>query len=109
MKKINNDNQQLFSRLVKAPSAYSYESLMKLNQERAKLQQKLLRYDKDGVRKDNALQRKVNKMRLSTSKLDSGKRDESRNQSPSTKVVEDYEEYITKFTTRNEPEVVKTQ
>jgi len=109
MKKINNDNQQLFSRLVKAPSAYSFESLMKLNQERAKLQQKLLRYDKDGVRKDNALQRKVNKLRLSALKFDSGKRDGSRNESPSTKVLEEYEEYITKFATRNEPEAVISQ
>lgn len=115
MKKINNDNEQLFSKLVKAPSAYSYESLMKLHQERSKLQQKIQRYDKDGVRKDNALQRKVNKMmRLSTSKLafSSSKLDSAkRNQSPPT-IVEptkaEYEEFITKYATQNEPEVVQT-
>jgi len=55
MKKINNDNQQLFNKLIKAPSSYSYESLMKLNSERAKLQEKLTKYDKDGNRKENAL------------------------------------------------------
>ena len=67
MKKINNDNQQLFNKLIKAPSSYSYESLMKLNSERAKLQEKLTKYDKDGNRKENALQRKINKLRLSAS------------------------------------------
>jgi len=98
MKKINNDNQQLFSKLVKAPSTYSYESLMKLNLERAKLQQKLLKYDKDGNRKENALERKVNKLRLSTSNLNSVRRDGS-NEPSAVKIVD--EENTKKFATQN--------
>jgi hypothetical protein len=106
MKKINNENQQLFSKLVKAPSTYSYESLVKLNQERAKLQQKLLKYDKDGKRKENALERKVNKLRLSTSNFDSARRDGS-NEPLAVKIVE--EENTKKFATQNEAETFITE
>jgi len=55
MKKIDNENQQLFYKLIKAPSSYSYQSLKKVNSDRVKLQEKLTKFDKDGNRKVNAV------------------------------------------------------
>jgi hypothetical protein len=63
----------LYNRLVKTHSSYSVDGLKPHLELRSKLQQQIRKYDPDGVKKQDALQRKVNKMRLSKSTLDSEK------------------------------------